>query len=87
MRQRRFVGEKLFVDYVARTVPIYGAHGEESFRAQLFIGRSERAATHMRRRPAPRRRVQGFAPNPVFICNRASVAGIPMDTASNGLRG
>src|SRR5579863_2171114 len=37
MRQRHFAGEKLFVDYAGRTVPIYGAHGEESFRAQLFI--------------------------------------------------
>ena len=38
MRQRHFGGEKLFVDYAGRTVPIYGAHGEESLRAQLFIG-------------------------------------------------
>ena len=38
MRQRHFAGEKLFVDYAGRTVPIYGARGEESFRAQLFIG-------------------------------------------------
>ena len=38
MRQRHFAGEKLFVDYAGRTVPIYGVHGEESFRAQLFIG-------------------------------------------------
>ena len=38
MRQRHFAGEKLFVDYAGRTVPIYAAHGEESFRAQLFIG-------------------------------------------------
>jgi len=38
MRQRHFAGEKLFVDYAGRTVPIYAQHGEESFRAQLFIG-------------------------------------------------
>jgi transposase len=37
MRQRHFAGEKLFVDYAGRTVPIYGARGEESFRAQLFV--------------------------------------------------
>ena len=38
MRQRHFAGEKLFVDYAGRTVPIYGAGGEEAFRAQLFVG-------------------------------------------------
>ena len=38
MRQRHFAGEKLFVDYAGRTVPIYGPHGEESFRAHLFVG-------------------------------------------------
>lgn len=37
MRQRHFAGEKLFVDYAGRTVPIYGRSGEESFRAQLFV--------------------------------------------------
>jgi transposase len=37
MRQRHFAGEKLFVDYAGRTVPILGTHGEEAFRAQLFI--------------------------------------------------
>ena len=37
MRQRHFAGEKLFVDYGGRTVPIYGTYGEEAFRAQLFI--------------------------------------------------
>ena len=37
MRQRHFAGEKLFVDYAGRTVPIYGVRGEESFQAQLFI--------------------------------------------------
>jgi len=37
MRQRHFAGEKLFVDYAGRTVPIYGTGGEESFRAQLFV--------------------------------------------------
>jgi hypothetical protein len=37
MRQRHFAGEKLFVDYAGRTVPIYGARGEEAFRAHLFI--------------------------------------------------
>src|SRR6185312_15097597 len=29
MRQRHFAGEKLFVDYAGRTVPIYAAGGEE----------------------------------------------------------
>src|SRR3984957_5153680 len=38
MRQRHFAGEKLFVDYAGRTVPIYGASCEESFRAALFVG-------------------------------------------------
>jgi transposase len=38
MRQRHFAGEKLFVDYAGRTVPIYGARDEESFRAHLFVG-------------------------------------------------
>jgi transposase len=37
MRQRHFAGEKLFVDYAGRTVPIYGARGEESFRAHVFV--------------------------------------------------
>jgi transposase len=37
MRQRHFAGEKLFVDYAGRTVPIHGAYGEESFHAQLFV--------------------------------------------------
>ena len=37
MRQRHFAGEKMFVDYAGRTVPIYGLHGEEAFRAQLFV--------------------------------------------------
>jgi transposase len=38
MRQRHFAGEKFFVDYASRTVPIYGAGGQEAFPAQLFIG-------------------------------------------------
>jgi len=38
MRQRHFAGEKLFVDYAGRTVPIYGASCEEAFRAALFVG-------------------------------------------------
>ncbi|MGO9995758.1 MAG: IS21 family transposase [Steroidobacteraceae bacterium] len=38
MRQRHFAGEKLFVDYAGRTVPIYGASYEESFRATIFVG-------------------------------------------------
>ena len=38
MRQRHFAGEKLFVNYAGRTVPIYGTYGEESFRAPLFVG-------------------------------------------------
>ena len=37
MRQRHFAGEKLFVDYAGRTVPIYGHDGEEAFRAHLFV--------------------------------------------------
>ena len=37
MRQRHFAGEKLFVDYAGRTVPIYGRGGAEAFRAQLFV--------------------------------------------------
>ncbi|MGH7877864.1 MAG: IS21 family transposase [Candidatus Binataceae bacterium] len=37
MRQRHFAGEKLFVDYAGRTVPIYGRSGEEAFRAHLFV--------------------------------------------------
>lgn len=37
MRQRHFAGEKLFVDYAGRTVPIYGVRGEEAFRAHLFV--------------------------------------------------
>src|SRR5487761_2270945 len=38
MRQRHFAGEKLFVDYAGRTVPIYGTSCEEAFRASLFVG-------------------------------------------------
>ena len=38
MRQRHYAGEKLFVDYAGRTVPIYGATCEESYRATLFVG-------------------------------------------------
>ena len=37
MRQRHFAGEKLFVDYAGRAVPIYGASGED-YRASLFVG-------------------------------------------------
>lgn len=37
MHQRHFAGEKLFVDYAGRTVPIYGVRGEEAFRAHLFV--------------------------------------------------
>ncbi len=37
MRQSHFAGEKLSVDYAGRTVPIYGAHGEEAFRAHVFV--------------------------------------------------
>ena len=37
MRQRHFAGEKLFVDYAGRTVPIYGRGEEEAFRAHLFV--------------------------------------------------
>jgi len=38
MRQRHYAGEKLFVDYAGRTVPIYGATCEEAYRAPLFVG-------------------------------------------------
>ena len=38
MRQRHFAGEKLFVDYAGRTVPIYGATCEEAYRATIFVG-------------------------------------------------
>jgi transposase len=37
MRQRHFAGEKLFIDYAGRTVPIYGRSGEEAFQAHLFV--------------------------------------------------
>ena len=37
MRQRHFAGEKLFVDYAGRTVPIMGYGGVEAFRAHLFV--------------------------------------------------
>ena len=37
MRQRHFAGEKLFIDYAGRTVPIYGDGGVEAFRAHLFV--------------------------------------------------
>src|ERR1700736_1502560 len=37
MRQRHFAGEKMFVDYAGRTVPIYGYGGVEAFRAHLFV--------------------------------------------------
>jgi len=33
MRQRHFAGEKLFVDYAGSTVPIWGAGGQELYRA------------------------------------------------------
>jgi transposase len=38
MRQRHYAGEKLFVDYAGRTVPIYGARCEEAYRAYIFVG-------------------------------------------------
>jgi transposase len=38
MRQRHYAGEKLFVDYAGRTVPIYGATCEEAYRASIFVG-------------------------------------------------
>ena len=37
MRQRHFAGEKLFVDYAGRTVPIYGRSDQEAFQAHLFV--------------------------------------------------
>lgn len=38
MRQRHYAGEKLFVDYAGRTVAIYNAQCEESYRASVFVG-------------------------------------------------
>ena len=38
MRQRHYAGEKLFVDYAGRTVPIHGATCEEAYRASIFVG-------------------------------------------------
>ena len=38
MRQRHYAGEKLFVDYAGRTVPIYGVTCEEAYRASIFVG-------------------------------------------------
>jgi transposase len=38
MRQRHYAGEKLFVDYAGRTLPIYGATCEEAYRAAIFVG-------------------------------------------------
>ena len=37
MRQRHFAGEKLFIDYAGRTMPIHGFGGTEAFQAHLFI--------------------------------------------------
>jgi transposase len=37
MRQRHFAGEKLFVDYAGRMVPILGHGGTEAYRAHLFV--------------------------------------------------
>jgi transposase len=37
MRQRHYAGEKLFVDYAGRTVPIYGASGREAYCANIFV--------------------------------------------------
>jgi transposase len=37
MRQRHFAGEKLFIDYAGRTVPIHGYGGAQEFQAHLFI--------------------------------------------------
>jgi hypothetical protein len=31
MRQRHFAGEKMFVDYAGRTVPLYGCGGQVAF--------------------------------------------------------
>jgi transposase len=38
MRQTHVAGEKLFVDYAGRTVPICGAKGEPIYRASIFVG-------------------------------------------------
>jgi len=38
MRQRHYAGEKLFVDYAGRTVPIYGPTCEPVCRASIFVG-------------------------------------------------
>ena len=52
MRQRHFAGEKLFIDYAGRTVPIYCRHsGEEAFRASLFVSAGGRAAMMFGRKP------------------------------------
>lgn len=37
MRQRHIAGEKLFVGYAGRQVPIYGAHGEPLLWASVFV--------------------------------------------------
>jgi transposase len=37
MRQRHFAGEKLFIDYAGRTLPIYGYGDVVAFDAHLFI--------------------------------------------------
>jgi hypothetical protein len=54
MRQRHIAGEKLFVDYAGRTVPIYGAACEEALRPRSSSAPWARAAMRMRRRRARR---------------------------------
>jgi hypothetical protein len=38
MRQRHYAEEKLLVDYAGRTVAIYNAQCEGSYRASIFVG-------------------------------------------------
>ena len=47
MRQRHFAGEKLFVDYAGRTVPIYGYGGQVAFQAHLFIAATNDPICHV----------------------------------------
>src|ERR1700728_2804208 len=52
MRQRHFAGEKLFVDYAGRTVPIYGSGGVKAYRAHMLV--SAMAASGCAYAEAPR---------------------------------
>jgi len=61
MRQRHFAGEKLFVDYAGSTVPIWGAGGQELYRAHLFVSALGRAAMRTRKRRGRRACRTGLA--------------------------